>query len=126
MVTKLFKTKKLAEEYICENYPPQIVTEPRGLSDTANWEDVDMPNLQWSGETPGLSILDKDLNEIDRVAWWEEGDDRYELFVGDDKPVVFDNSYDAREAYDKAVEDEKYEDEPREVKLFCNGEDISN
>lgn len=125
MVTKLFKTKILAEEYISENYPGSH-TEPRGLSDTSDWEDIDMPNLQWSGETLGLSILDKDSNEIDRVAWWEEGDDKYELFVGDDNPITFDNSYDAREAYVDAIEDEKYEDEPREVRLFCNGEDISN
>ena len=84
-----------------------------------------MPNLQWSGETPGLSVLDKDSNEIDRVAWWEEGDDKYELFVGDDNPITFDNSSDAREAYADAIEDEKYEDEPRVVRLLCNGEDIT-
>lgn len=124
MVTKLFKTKKLAEEYISENYP-ESRTQSFALYDTDNWDDVDMPNLQWSGETPGLRILDDDLNDIDRVAWMWEGDDAYELHVGNDAPIVFDNNYDAREAYDKAVEDEKYEDEPRVVKLFCNGEDIT-
>lgn len=64
------------------------------------------------------------------MAWWEEGDDKYELFVGDRLTGTFNNNYDAREAYDKAVEEEEYKDEEEEeifdVKLFCNGEDISN
>ena len=50
--------------------------------------------------------------------------------VGDKLKETFDNNYDAREAYDKAVETEEYKDEDEEevfeVKLLCNGEDISN
>lgn len=128
METKLFKTKKLAEEYIRENYS-NATTKPQALSDRDCWDDVDMPDLQWSGETPGLAIFDDKFDEIDRVAWWEEGDDSYELYVGEKLTGSFDNLYDARQAYNKAVETEENKDEEEEtvygVKLLRNGEDIS-
>lgn len=89
-----------------------------------------MVNLQWQGETPAWIIEDTNLNTLDIAAWWEEGDDKYELLVGDKLAEEFDNIYDAREAYGKAVETEEYKDEDEEevfeVKLLCNGEDISD
>lgn len=129
MTTKLFKTKKLAEEYINGNYPPPIRTKRSVLENTHDWEAVDMPDFQWSGETPALSILDNDFNEIGCVAWWEEGDDKYILTVGGEDVGEYDNIYDAREAFNKAVEIEEGKDEEEEkvfeVKLFCNGEEIT-
>lgn len=125
MTTLLFKTRKLAKAYINENYP-QVKSGEYSLRDTyiteeSNWDDVDMPNLQWSGETPAYSIEDDNFDEVARVAWWEEGDDEYKLFVGHELKGEFDNSYDAREAQKKAQEEETI----FEVKLFCNGEDIT-
>ena len=133
MTTKLFKTRKLAEAYLEENYPQikngAYSTSPTYITEESDWQDVDMPNLSWSGEASAMSVIDDRFNEIDRVAWWDESDDRYELYVGDKLAGTFDNSYDAREAYSKAVEDEEYKDEDEEevfdVRLFCNGVDIS-
>lgn len=88
-----------------------------------------MPNLNWSGETPALAVLDEDFNEIDRVAWMEEGDAKYELYVGDSVAGTFDNNYDASEAFEAAVENEeqKYDDDEEvyDVKLFRDGEDVT-
>lgn len=128
METKLFKTKKIAEEYVRENYPDMRRVNSYFTERTDY--DTDMVNLQWSGETPAWNIEDEQCNTVARVGWWEEGDDKYELFVGDKLAWTFDNNYDAREAYCKAVESEEYKDEDEEeifeVKLLCNGEDISN
>ena len=115
MATKLFKTKKLAEEYISENYPPQVGTgaytrRNSYITEESNYE-TDMVNLQWQGEAPAWIIEDTDLNTVDIVAWWEDGDDKYELFVSDKLSGEFDNLYDAREAYGIAVEAEQYKDE---------------
>lgn len=134
MVTKLFKTRKRAEDYISESYPEvgrgHYTLESTSISDRSEWEDVDdIPNLLWSGETEALSILDENFKVIDRVAWFESGDDSYELFIGGEPSGQFDNHFDAREAFREAVEveEEKDEDEEEvlEVRLFCNGEDIS-
>lgn len=133
MKAKLFKTKKLAEAYICENYSEMAAgTYTRRnsyITEDSDYE-TDMVNLQWSGETPAWIIEDSALNTVDVIAWWEEGDDKYELFVGGKLYGGFDNIYDAREAYDKAVDTEEYKDEDEEevfeVRLFCNGEDISD
>lgn len=128
MVNKLFKTKKLAEEYVRENYPD--LRKVNSCFTERTDYDTDMVNLCWSGETPAWDIEDNQCNTVARVGWWEEGDDKYELYVGAKLTGVFDNIYDAREAFDKAVEVEEYKDEDEEeifeVKLLCNGEDISN
>ncbi len=123
MKTILFKTKKLTDEYISENHPDARLKDSC-ITEESDY-DTDMVNLQWSGETPAYDIIDDDGECVARLAWWEEGDDKYKLLIG---PLVveFDNHYDAREAYNKAVEDNEYEDEPQEVKLFCNDEDISD
>lgn len=134
MVAKLFKTRKLAEEYISENYPEvkegKYTLRSTSVDDRSNIDVVDMPNLCWSGEIPACGVEDEDFNIIETVAWWEEGDDKYELFVGNKQTATFDSNYDAREAYSKAVEEEGHKDDDEEevfeVKLFCNGEDISN
>ena len=128
MEAKLFKTKKLAEEYVRENYPD--LRKVNSYFTERTDYDTDMVNLCWSGETPAWDIEDNQCNTVARVGWWEEGDDEYELRIGGKPAAKFDNLYDAREAYDKAVETEEYKDEDEEevfeVKLFCNGEDISN
>lgn len=125
MTTKLFKTRKLAEKYISENYT-EYDTEEGVIDERSDWEAVDMPGFEWQGETSAISVIGDDSEEIDCVAWWEEGDDKYELFVGGKIVGTFDNNYDSRKAYNDAVDEEICEDKPREVKLFCNGEDISN
>ncbi len=128
MEAKLFKTRKLAEKYIRENYPDND-TEKSAISSDSQWEAIDMPGYSWQGETPALSVIDNDGNEIERVGWNEEGTDNYELYVGGRKVSDFDNIFDAREAYERAkkLENEKDEDEETifDVKLFCTGEDIS-
>lgn len=128
METKLFKTKKIAEAYIRENFS-NISLKDSYITEECDYA-TDMVNLQWSGETSAYDVIGEDGQALARVAWWEEGCDKYELFVGDKLKETFDNNYDAREAYDKAVETEEYKDEYEEevfeVKLLCNGEDISN
>ena len=128
MKTILFKTKKLADEYISENHPDARLKDSC-ITEESDY-DTDMVNLQWSGETSAYDVIDDNDGLVARIAWWEEGTDKYELFVGSKLMAEFDNHYDAREAYDKAVEAEeyKYEDEEEifDVKLLCNGEDISN
>lgn len=131
MEIRLFKTKKLAEEYIRENYPQnEYILNDSYITEDSDYDARDMPNLQWSGETPAWRVEDEDGETVAIIAWWEDGDDKYELFVGDKLAGTFDNNYDAREAYGKAVEEEEYKDEDEEevfeVKLLCNGEDISN
>lgn len=128
METRIFKTRKLAEEYIRENYPNALLKDSY-IGDGGDWVAVDMPNLQWGGDLSALDIWSEneagDIDLLGQVAWWEEGTDKYELFINSELIAEFDNHYDAREAYDKAIEDNKYEDEPKEIKLFCNNEDIS-
>lgn len=133
MKAKLFKTKKLAEKYVSENYPEvgtgTYTRRNSYITEESDYE-TDMVNLQWQGETPAWIIEDTELNTVDIAAWWEDGDDKYELFVGDKLAGEFDSIYDARKAYGNAVETEEYKDgeeeEIFEVKLLCNGEDISD
>lgn len=135
MKVRLFKTKKLALEYIKENYHPQVSKGGYTLRSTTIDEDSDiderdMPNLQFSGECDALAVEDGNLDTVDIAAWWEDGDSKYELFVGEKLIGEFDNSYDARLAYNDAVETEEYKDEDEEeifeVKLVCDGEVISD
>lgn len=130
METRLLKTKKIAEKYIRENYPePEYTLSNSYITEESDYDARDMPNLQWSGETPAWIVENKDGETVAVIAWWEEGDDEYKLYVGEKLVGTFDNSYDAREAYDKAVDEEEFKDEEEEevfeVKLFCNGEDIT-
>ncbi len=124
METRIFKTRKLAEEYIRENYPNALLKDS-SISDESDY-DTEMVNLCWSGETPAYDVIDDNGEDVARIAWWEEGEDEYKLYVGKELAGTFDNNYDAREAFDKAVEAEEYKDEQKDVKLFCNDEDISN
>lgn len=128
METRLFKTKKLAEEYVRENYPECLLTDSY-ITEESDYDERDMPNLQWSGETPAWIVEDDNGETVAIIAWWEDGNYKYELYVGGKCTASFDNDYDAREALKKAVEaeDDKDEDEEEvfEVKLFCNGEDIT-
>lgn len=130
METRLFKTKKIAEKYIRENYPePEYALSNSYITEDSDYDARDMPNLQWSGETPAWIVENKDGETVAVIAWWEAGDDEYKLYVGEKLVGTFDNNYDAREAYDKAVDEEESKDEEEEevfeVKLFCNGEDIT-
>ena len=130
METRLFKTKKIAEKYIRENYPdPEYALSNSYITEDSDYDARDMPNLQWSGESPAWIVENKDGETVAVIAWWEEGDDEYKLYVGEKLVGTFDNSYDAREAYDKAVDEEESKDEEEEevfgVKLSCNGEDIT-
>ena len=130
METRLFKTKKIAEKYIRENYPdPEYALSNSYTTEDSDYDARDMPNLQWSGESPAWIVENKDGETVAVIAWWEEGDDEYKLYVGEKLVGTFDNSYDAREAYDKAVDEEESKDEEEEevfgVKLSCNGEDIT-
>lgn len=127
METRLFKTKKLAEEYIRENYPNTILHDSY-ITEDSDYDERDMPNLQWSGETSAYEVIGEHGDTLAKIAWWEEGGNDYKLYVGSKLAGTFDNNYDAREAYEKAVEAENAKDEEEEVfevKLFCNGEDIS-
>lgn len=124
METILFKTRKLAMEYIRENYPDALLKDSY-ITEESDY-DTDMVNLCWSGETPAYEVIDDDDELVARIAWWEEGTDEYELYINNVCRGTFDNNYDAREAYNKAVEDNKYEDEPKEIMLYCNDEDITN
>lgn len=128
METRLFKTKKLAQEYIRENYPDTILRESY-ITEESDYDERDMPNLQWSGETSAYEVIGEHGDAVAKIAWWEDGESKYELYIGEMLSGMFDNMYDAREAYDKAVEAEEYKDEDEEevfeVRLLCNGEDIS-
>lgn len=130
MTTKLFKTKKLAEAYIRENYP-NCHTHGTSIDERCDYEAVDMPDLQWAGKMPALDVWDENNNykTVATVAWWESGDEKYELYVGEELVGTYDNNYDARHAYDEAVEREEdkepEEEEVLNVHLLCDGEDIS-
>lgn len=99
------------------------------IDEDSDIDERDMPNLQFSGECDALAVEDENLDTVDIAAWWEDGDSKYELFVGEKLTGEFDNSYDARLAYNDAVETEEYKDEDEEevfaVRLFCDGDDIS-
>lgn len=122
MEAKIFKTKALAENYFAENYKGND-TVWSSISDANDWEAIDMPNFSWSGEIGAVAILDAEGNTIEKIAWWEDGTDVYEIYVGGVLKATFDNNYDAREAMSAAIEEQEDEDEPKEVRFFINGED---
>lgn len=125
MTTKLFKTRALVDAYVAENYPNAFTK--RSMADSRDdIEAVDMPNLSWDGEVAALDIYDNDGHIIDRAAWYEDGTDNYELFIGGKCVATYNNMYDASEAKDEAEENEKWADEPREVILYMNGEQVGD
>lgn len=103
MKTILFKTKKLAEEHIRENYPESTYRRRAAYITENDRYDTDILGLCWSGETPAWMIEDENLDTVATIGWWEEGDDVYELFVGDKLVATFDNMPDALEAKDEAI-----------------------
>ena len=128
-----FATKKEADIYIRANYSG-MNTEQSSLSDRSDWEGSDrvMDNFSWSGETECVNILDEEGNTIARVAWWEDGDNTYEVWYGEecvarvnDHPhavAIFDDYVDREVNYEKFKDEE--EGDLYAVCLICNGEVI--
>lgn len=128
MKALIFKTQKLAKEYISENYPNAFLRNS-SIGDRDNYDFVDM-SVCWSGEVPAWDVEDENYNTVATIGWWEEGDGVYELFVGDKLVATFDNMPDALEAKDEAIRIEEEKDEDEEivfaVTLLCNGEQIGD
>ena len=125
----LFATKKEAEAYIRANYSG-MDTEQSSLSDRSDYEGYDMVmnNFQWMGETECVNILDEEGNTIARVAWWESGDDTYEIWYGEECVARVNGQPHAMAIYDDYVDREKEKDEDEEdlckIMLKCNGQVI--
>lgn len=125
----LFATKKQAEDFIRANYPG-MDTEKSSLSDGSDYEGYDpvMKNLQWLGETECVNILDEEGNTIARVAWWESGDDTYEVWYGEECVARVNDQPHAEAIFEDYVSREKEKDEDEEdlceVYLMCNGKVI--
>ena len=125
----LFATKKEAEAYIRANYSG-MDTELSSLSDRSDYEGYDMVmnNFQWMGETECVNILDEEGNTIARVAWWESGDDTYEIWYGEECVARVNDQPHAMAIYDDYVDREKEKDEDDEdlckILLKCNGQVI--
>lgn len=130
----LFATKKQAEDFISAIYSG-MDTEKSSLSDRSEWEGSDrvMENFSWSGETECENILDEEGNTIARVAWWESGDDTYEVWYGEecvarvnDHPhaIAIFEDYVSREEFKEQFIDTEYEEDLCEVCLICNGQVI--
>ena len=125
----LFATKKEAEAYIRDNYSG-MDTELSSLSDRSDYEGYDtvMNNFQWLGETECVNILDEEGNPIARVAWWESGDDTYEIWYGEECVARVNDQPHAMAIYDDYVDREKDKDEDDEdlckILLKCNGQVI--
>lgn len=129
----LFATKKEADIYIRVNYSG-MNTEQSSLSDRSDWEGSDrvMENFSWSGETECENILDEEGNTIARVAWWESGDDSYEVWYGEECVARVNDHPHAQAIFedyvDREVNYEKFKDEEDgdlyQVCLVCNGQVI--
>lgn len=122
----LFATKKQAEAYIRDNYS-DMSTEQSSLYDESDWEGYDrvMKNFQWMGETECENILDEEGNTIARVAWWESGDDTYEVWYGEECVARVNNHPHAKAIFEDYVSREEEKDEEEEdlceVYIICNG-----
>lgn len=129
MELKIFKTRKLAEEYISETYPAYSVERTVvGSNNNYETEEIDLGDeFWWLGEMPAFAVLDDNDRTVEYVAYHDEGDRKYELFIGGELKNVFDNIIDARAAKKQAVEDEEWKDEGEAllVTLLCDGEDIT-
>ena len=125
----LFATKKEAEAYIRANYSG-MDTELSSLSDRSDYEGYDMVmnNFQWLGETECVNILDEEGDTIARVAWWESGDDTYEIWYGEACVARVNDQPHAMAIFDDYVDREKEKDEDDEdlckILLKCNGQVI--
>ena len=125
----LFATKKEADIYIRTNFSG-MNTEKSSLYDESDWEGSDrvMENYSWSGETECENILDEEGNTIARVAWWEDGDDSYEVWYGEKCVARVNDQPHAIDIYDDYVSREEEKDEDEEdlckVLLKCNGKVI--
>lgn len=125
----LFATKKEAEAYIRANYSG-MDTEQSSLSDRSDYEGYDMVmnNFQWMGETECVNILNEEGDTIARVAWWESGDDSYEVWYGEECVARVNDQPHAMAIYDDYVDREKEKDEDDEdlckILLKCNGQVI--
>lgn len=129
----LFATKKEADIYIRTNFSG-MNTEKSSLYDESDWEGSDrvMENYSWSGETECENILDEEGNTIARVAWWESGDDSYEVWYGEECVARVNDHPHAKAIFedyvDREVNYEKFKDEEEgdlyAVCLICNGEVI--
>lgn len=125
----LFATKKEADIYIRTNFSG-MNTEKSSLYDESDWEGSDrvMENYSWSGETECVNILDEECNTIARVAWWESGDDTYEIWYGEECVARVNDQPHAIAIYEDYVSREKEKDEdeedPCKVLLICNGKVI--
>ena len=125
----LFATKTEAQDYICANYPG-MDTELSSLSDRSDYEGYDpvMKNLQWLGDTECIDILNEEGDTIARVAWWESGDDTYEVWCGKECVARVNDQPHAEAIFDDYVDREKEKDEDDEdlckVLLKCNGQVI--
>lgn len=126
----LFATKKEAQDYIRDNYAG-MTTEQSSLYDGSDYEGYDpvMKNLQWLGETECIDILDEEGNTIARVAWWEDGDDTYEVWYGEDCVAKVNDHPHAKAIFDDYVSREEGKDEDATdiniVELVCNGITLS-
>ena len=133
MKALFFATKKEAQAYIRDNYPG-MDTELSSLSDRSDYEGYDpvMNKFQWSGETECENILDEEGNTIARVAWWESGDDSYEVWYGEECVARVNDHPHAKAIFedyvDREVNYEKFKDEEEgdlyQVCLVCNGQVI--
>ena len=125
----LFATKKQAEDFISAIYSG-MDTVQSSLSDRSDYEGYDpvMKNLQWLGDTECIDILDEECNTIARVAWWEDGDDSYEIWCGEECVARVNDQPHAVAIFDDYVDREKEKDEdeedPCKVLLKCNGQVI--
>lgn len=123
MINKLLKTRIDALDYI-NQYFPGAYTRSSVLADSSDYDDSEMPNFQWQGETPALDVfIDKDT--FVTIGWWEDGTDCYEITADGEVIATCNNIYDAREAFDKARDEAYYADDEREFHLLRNGEDIT-
>ena len=124
-----FATKKEAEAYIRDNYSG-MDTEQSSLSDRSDYEgyDIVMNNFQWLGDTECENILDEEGNTIARVAWWEDGNDTYEVWYGEECVAKVNDHPHAQAIFEDYVDREKEKDEDEEdlytVCLICNGQVI--
>lgn len=117
METKIFSTRKLAKEYVAQNYPDNY-TEFRVIYDGDSSEFIYYS--QFADEFNGMAIMNDNLDIIECVAWLEDEDNMsYTITVDGKQTAEYDNIYDARVAAEKTEEEED-----GEVKLFCNGEEI--
>lgn len=117
METKIFSTRKLAKEYVAQNYPDNY-TEFRVIYDGDSSEFIYYS--QFADEFNGMAIMDDNHDIIECVAWLEDEDNMsYTITVDGKQTAEYDNIYDARVAAEKAEAEED-----GEVKLFCNGEEI--